>query len=231
MARAVDRWTAWQLAQRRGLVVRGPHPLRERALEGAKLGPGQRVLDVGAGIGMLSLEARLRVGPSGVVVVLDRSRDALVACRRFATGQETVAATLQPAGGERDDVVPTGQASWAEPTAAPLGCVVSDACRLPFADRRFDAVVLRSVLIYLTEKALALRELHRVLRPGGRLSLFEPISRVAEELTQPWGAGDGVLAEQDRRGRAEAAAAEDHLAHFAARHVHPQRDSAKPRGR
>lgn len=39
-----------------------------------------------------------------------------------------------------------------------------------------DVVVLRSVLIYVDDKRLAFQHLHRVLRPGGRLSLFEPIN-------------------------------------------------------
>lgn len=70
------------------------------------------------------------------------------------------------------------------------------------AERSFDAVVARSVLIYLAAKAAAFAEFHRVPRPGGRLSLFEPINRVGEGLEQPWGADDGELAERDRRVRA-----------------------------
>ncbi len=46
-------------------------------------------------------------------------------------------------------------------------------------DASVDAVTLRSVLIYETENLAALAEFHRVLRPGGRLSLFEPINRFA----------------------------------------------------
>jgi len=43
-------------------------------------------------------------------------------------------------------------------------------------DQGTDVVVLRSVLIYVHDKARAFQALHRVLRPGGRLSLFEPIN-------------------------------------------------------
>ncbi len=45
------------------------------------------------------------------------------------------------------------------------------------ADECFDVVTVRSVLIYVADKAAALVAMHRVLRPGGRLGLFEPINR------------------------------------------------------
>jgi arsenite methyltransferase len=48
---------------------------------------------------------------------------------------------------------------------------------LPLPDRSVDAVVTRSVLIYVKDKAEAASEFFRVLRPGGRVSLFEPINR------------------------------------------------------
>jgi SAM-dependent methyltransferase len=51
----------------------------------------------------------------------------------------------------------------------------------PVADASVDAVTTRSVLIYVTDKADAFAAMHRVLAPGGRLSLFEPINR----LTSP----------------------------------------------
>src|SRR6478609_5363477 len=62
---------------------------------------------------------------------------------------------------------------------------VSDRCRfvasaLPeldgIADQSVDVVVMRSVLIYVADKRTAFTHLHRVLSPGGRLSLFEPIN-------------------------------------------------------
>ena len=47
----------------------------------------------------------------------------------------------------------------------------------PIEDDTVDAVTTRSVLIYVADKASAFREFYRVLKPGGRISLFEPINR------------------------------------------------------
>jgi arsenite methyltransferase len=59
-------------------------------------------------------------------------------------------------------------------------------------DEAVDAVMLRSVLIYEPDKATAFAEFYRVLRPSGRLSLFEPINRSAK----PFGGYDiGPVAE------------------------------------
>lgn len=59
-----------------------------------------------------------------------------------------------------------------------LHAAVGDASVLPFPDGRFDVVFTRSVLIYLEDKAAGIRELFRVLKPGGRAVVFEPINEV-----------------------------------------------------
>jgi ubiquinone/menaquinone biosynthesis C-methylase UbiE len=51
------------------------------------------------------------------------------------------------------------------------------------ADSSVDVVTTRSVLIYVTEKERAFQEFHGVLRPGGRISLFEPINRLSNFFT------------------------------------------------
>jgi arsenite methyltransferase len=62
-------------------------------------------------------------------------------------------------------------------TKAPnLSYLVGSADVLPLPDACVDAVVTRSVLIYVEDKAEAAREFHRVLRARGRVSLFEPIN-------------------------------------------------------
>ena len=65
----------------------------------------------------------------------------------------------------------------ANATASNISYLVGQADVLPLPDVSVDAVVTRSVLIYVTEKGEAAREFHRVVRAGGRVSLFEPINK------------------------------------------------------
>src|SRR5262249_10580784 len=69
-----------------------------------------------------------------------------------------------------DDLEVLDRCTFVEASANALG---------PIGDAAVDAVTTRSVLIYVKEKAAALGEFARVLRPGGRISLFEPINRFA----------------------------------------------------
>jgi arsenite methyltransferase len=69
-------------------------------------------------------------------------------------------------------------------TAANISYLVGQADVLPLLDRSVDAVVTRSVLIYVADKAEAAREFARVLRSGGRVSLFEPINSRNIPLTE-----------------------------------------------
>jgi len=113
------------------------------------------VVDLGAGTGLLALEACRRVKRSGYVVAVDASADALSECKRQAEPAENV---------------------------APLGCLVGDALRIPLASQSVDVVMTRSVLIYLADKQAGVRELYRVLKPKGRASIFEPINEASERV-------------------------------------------------
>ncbi|HEV2069897.1 MAG TPA: methyltransferase domain-containing protein [Acidimicrobiales bacterium] len=86
----LDRWATWLTqgrdaglseAQRRATAGSLAH-LAERVVDGADMSSGDRVLDVGAGTGLLSVPAATRVGPTGVAIALDLSGDALDECRR-----------------------------------------------------------------------------------------------------------------------------------------------------
>lgn len=153
-----DRWSQWVLRTRHGgdpaqlaqaMAVLGP--VRDRVLDGAAPAPGETVLDVGCGDGLLGFAALDRVAPDGTVVLSDVSEALLEHCR--GTAAELAVA-------ERCRFVRTGLPHL---DAVPDGSL--------------DVVVLRSVLLYVRDKPACLRALHRVLRPGGRLSLFEPVNR------------------------------------------------------
>jgi SAM-dependent methyltransferase len=151
-----DRWAEW-LAERR---FGGDPEVRRRSLErlaqtrdavldGAELREGEMLLDVGCGEGLIGFGALER--GAGTVIFSDVSTDLLDFCRE---------------------------------AAAELG--VLDRCRFveagandlePIDDESVDVVTTRSVLIYVKEKAAALGEFARVLRPGGRISVWEPINR------------------------------------------------------
>jgi ubiquinone/menaquinone biosynthesis C-methylase UbiE len=156
-----DKWADWLLhGRQRGLdkrqlarLNRHLQRLRDRVLRGARLKQGHHVLDVGAGTGLIATGACGRVGGTGHVIALDVSRDALLTAR----------ATADNAG------------------FANLQCLLADGHCLPFPDETFDAAFTRSVLIYLPAKQTAIQELYRVLRPGGRVSLFEPINSAASD--------------------------------------------------
>ena len=124
--------------------------VRDRVLDRAELGAGDTMLDVGCGDGLIAFGAVDRVGPEGKVIFSDVSGDLLEVCRRRA--------------------VDTGVADRCE-------FVQAGADRLDtLADGAVDAVTTRSVLIYVGDKAACFDEFHRVLRTGGRLSVYEPIN-------------------------------------------------------
>ena len=135
------------------LMSAGLHRLWKRfTVEQSGLRPGQRVLDVAGGTADLAIQFARRVGANGEVVLTDINPAML------ARG--------------RDRMLDAG-------IAAPA--VQCDAERLPFADGHFDCVSVAFGLRNMTHKELALAEMRRVLKPGGRLLVLE-FSRVWQPL-------------------------------------------------
>jgi ubiquinone/menaquinone biosynthesis C-methylase UbiE len=153
--------------------------IRDRVLAGAEPLEGATVLDVGAGDGLIGLAALDRVGPDGAVVFADISAALLDECRRGAAAK--------------------GAADRAR-------FIHADATDLePIRTESVDIVTTRSVLIYVPDKRMAFAAMHRVLRPGGRISLFEPINRLMYPEPEGRFRGCDVSAVADLAAKVEAA--------------------------
>jgi ubiquinone/menaquinone biosynthesis C-methylase UbiE len=151
-----DRWSRWLLGRRdahdagqRAAALEHLAPVRDRVLAAAEPLEGADVLDVGCGDGLIALAALDRVGAAGSVTFADVSPALLEHCRELAGGDPRARFVQAPA----EELTGVG-------------------------DGAVDVVTTRSVLIYVADKARAFAEFHRVLRPGGRISLFEPINRL-----------------------------------------------------
>jgi ubiquinone/menaquinone biosynthesis C-methylase UbiE len=119
---------------------------RETYLTLLDISAGERVLDVGCGSGAVTRDLARRVGERGLAVGLDPSPELLAVARELAEE-----------AGLRDRVE----------------LREGNALRLPFPDGSFDVVVCATVLSHVPEGEAAIPELARVLRPGGRLGVFD----------------------------------------------------------
>jgi ubiquinone/menaquinone biosynthesis C-methylase UbiE len=119
----------------------------QRVLAAFDLKPGERVLEIGPGIGYYSLEAARRIGYRGRLICLDIQWEMLAETRRRlgASGCEVA------------------------------GFVQAGANHLPFASGSFDHVFLVTVLGEIPDRLQALEEIRRILRPGGRVSVSEQL--------------------------------------------------------
>jgi ubiquinone/menaquinone biosynthesis C-methylase UbiE len=117
-------------------------PFTERLFRDAGIGAGQRVLDIGSGVGDVAMLAARLVGPSGAVI-----------------------------GVERDPVtIATARSRVANAGLSNVSFMESDIRGVPSTEH-FDAVVGRAVLQYLPEAGGALRSLAALVRPDGVVAL------------------------------------------------------------
>lgn len=126
------------------LLSFGMHRLwKRRCIQTASVRAGTKVLDIASGTADLALEFARRAG-KGCVVASDINHEML------------------SLGKKRLDAADAG-----------ASCVEADAEQLPFEDDTFDVVTVSFGIRNMTHKDLALREMLRVLRPGGRLLVLE----------------------------------------------------------
>jgi SAM-dependent methyltransferase len=152
-----------QLAEQMEVIYGRRDILRRRELVHAALGAsrGERVLDVGCGPGFYVTELLERVGPEGSVVGIDASPAML-----------SIAARRSKA-------------------SANCSLHEGDATALPVGDADFDRALSVQVLEYVADIPAALAELHRVLRPGGRVLLWD-----VDWATVSWHSGDPARMER-----------------------------------
>ena len=130
---------------RLGKQARLIDPITRRFFQGAGIGPGMRVLDVGSGAGDVAFLAAELVGEGGEVVGSDRSAAALAKARQRAADRRLRNVTF----------------------------LEGDPGRMRF-DQPFDAVVGRYVLMFQSDPVAMVRGLAAQLRPGGTIVFHEP---------------------------------------------------------
>lgn len=153
-----DIWSQWLLHRRFGgdqaalqeTLTKHLYPIRDKVLGHANLVENETLLDVGCGDGLIAFGALEKVGSSHVIFS-DISQDLLDRTQTLAKEMNLL---------ER--------CRFLNESADDLSSIT---------DATIDVVTARSVLIYVSAKQQAFNEFHRVLKPGGRLSIFEPINR------------------------------------------------------
>jgi demethylmenaquinone methyltransferase/2-methoxy-6-polyprenyl-1,4-benzoquinol methylase len=178
------------------LMSLGLHRVWKRfAIEQSRVRPGERVLDVAGGTGDLTREFVRRVGATGSVVLTDIN-GAMLGVGRDSLMDEGI-------------VVPVAQC---------------DAERLPFPSDTFDCVTVAFGLRNMTHKDVALKEMFRVLRAGGRLVVLE-FSRVWKPLTPLYDAYSFQVL--PRLGKAVAGDADSYRYLAESIRMHPDQETLK----
>jgi SAM-dependent methyltransferase len=127
------------------------------------LEPGELVLDVGSGAGTDSLVAAQMVGSEGRVTGIDMTSEMLAKARAAASDMD----------------------------AANVHFVEGEVERLPFEDESFDVVISNGVIDLIPDKDAVFSEIHRVLRPGGRIQIADvtiqnPVSEEGRQRIDLW---------------------------------------------
>jgi ubiquinone/menaquinone biosynthesis C-methylase UbiE len=127
--------------------VEAPHPIitRDRLRSVLRPEPGERILEIGPGVGYYTLDMAGWVGPDGKIEIFDLQQEFLD--HTTARASERGLTNVTPTQG--------------------------DATALPYEDNSMDAVVLTAVLGEIPDPVAALRQIARVLKPTGRLVVGE----------------------------------------------------------
>ena len=148
-------------------------PLTERLFREAGIGPGQRVLDLGSGVGDVTMLVARLVAPSGEVVGIERDPRSLDRAR----------------------------ARVAEASLHNVSFIQSDVSQIT-ASKPFDAAVGRFILMWLPDPVSVLRQLSLLVRPGGVVAFQEPswapVFAISTHLAL-WSAAASLMCDTMRR--------------------------------
>jgi ubiquinone/menaquinone biosynthesis C-methylase UbiE len=173
-----DIWSRWMLERRFGgnqaamqnVLTKYLYPWRDEILSHANLQEDGILLDVGCGDGLIAFGALEKVKTSRVIFS-DISQDLLDHAQSLAKEMKVI-----------------DRCQFVKMSADDLSGI---------EDASVNVVTTRSVLIFVSAKQQAFQEFYRVLKPGGRLSIFEPINRFAYPEPPHIFAGYNVLAVAD----------------------------------
>jgi len=149
------------------------NPHTERCFREAGIGPGQRVLDLGSGVGDVGLLLGRLVGSTGEVIGVERDARSIDRARKRVAQSRLRNVTFTQ----------------------------SDVSQVP-DDKPFDAAVGRYILFFLPDPVMFLRSLSRLVRPGGVLTFQEPDLDVFLEQCRSlplWSAAASLMLETFRR--------------------------------
>ncbi len=151
-----DQWALWLLQQRHGgdpemlkVMMQPLLQIRDAVLQHGAIIAGNTVLDIGSGDGLIAFGALSQVGEHGKVIFSDISQDLLRHCQNMAAQLGVM-----------------NQCQFVQAAADHLDAIPNSSV---------DVITMRSVLVYVQDKHHAFQEFARVLKPGGRISLFEPV--------------------------------------------------------
>jgi len=145
---AIAQTHGWQLAEgsaaayERYLVPVFMDPWAADLIDAVEVAPGQRVLDIACGTGVVTRHAAARVGSGGEVTAVEVNPGMLAVARAAAAGMP-----------------------------APIRWHEAGAEQLPLADASIDVVLCQQGLQFFYDPAAALAEMRRIARPGGRLGV------------------------------------------------------------
>ena len=155
-ANKTARWSKWlretveeKADAQPAVFSQGHQKIADSVIDHAAIGPGQRVLDVGTGTGLLAFSIAVRFGSRVEVIGVDIDRECLDLCRKRAAEQRLGNTTF----------------------------LLGDAVHLPLDSASVDAVVCRSVLCHILDRQPVFQEWRRILKPQGRFSIYEPVDR------------------------------------------------------